>query len=231
MDERRSRLFLPSVFRGPVYHDARGLYRVFNTAEYRFYRTDGSAPAEGDTPFATSSSLPATPATTYADGDWYLSASYFNGVIDSGFLPLGANGETWVRMPIAGGATTGTPPQAPQDIRLGVEASGVVRVHALYFQAGASRADTWALGVSYDGSTPAADTPTDTATMATAGVAVLAMALPAQANGTTVKVRTQVRRGTVYSEGSSVLTATADAAGPSAPTYGESWPGSVGEGA
>jgi len=211
------------------YATGRGQYRVFNAAEYRFYRTDGSPPSEGDSPYATSSSLPDTPATTYGDGDWYISSSFYNGVLDSGFLPLGENGETYVRLNLSSGVDLGTPPQAPQDIRLTLEPSGVVRVHALYFQTGSNRADTWALGVSYDGSTPAADSPTDTATMVTSGVAVLALALPSQANGTTVTVRTQVRRGTVYSEDSEALVTTADATGPTAPTYGESWPGSLAE--
>lgn len=211
------------------YSTARGQYRVFNAAVYRFYRTDGSPPEEGDTPYATSATLPDTPATTFGDGDWYISSSFYNGVIDSGFLPLGENGETYIRLGLSGGVETGTPPQAPQDIRLGLEANGVVRVHALYFQAGSNRADTWAVGATFNGVDPVEDSPTLTPTMATSGLAVLALALPAQVDGTTVKVRTQARRGIVYSEGSSVLTVLADAEGPTVPTYGESWPGGIAE--
>lgn len=212
----------------------RGLYRIFNGAEYRFYRTDGAPPAEGDAPLESNPTLPHTTAATFADGDWYLSVDFFNGVLSSGFLVLGTNGETWVRLPLSGGADAGVPPQAPQDVRLGVEAGGVVRVFALYLEVGSLRADEFAIAFTTDGSPPPVDTPDLTqAIPAGAGLAVLELALPAQADSTLVRVRVQVRRtGTpdVYSEGSSILDATADAVGPSAPLGGEAWPGSLPEG-
>lgn len=237
---RRPDLFAPvvdpSIFRGRFYLDARGKYRVFNAAEYRFYRSSSAPPAEGDTPFATNATLPHTPADTYADGCWYLSVSYFNGVIDSGFLPLGEAGETYLRLDLSGGAQAGSPPRGPLDWRLEARASGVVRVIGVY-QADDLRADQWAIAYTTNGSTPPEDTPDVTQTMATRGLVILAYDLPGQADGTTVKVRLQSRRndGTdespswVYSDGSTVLTATADAVGPSVPLAGERWPGQLPE--
>ena len=68
-----------------------------------------------------------------------------------------------------------------------------------------------------------------TVAMPSRGLAVLAYDLPAQGDGTTVKVRLQTRRQDngrwTYSENSIVLTAVADAQGPSAPIAGAVWPG------
>jgi len=225
----RSRSTDPATYRGRFYHDGRGLYRVFNAAEYRFYRDNAAPPAEDDAPFATNATLPHTPADVYADGTWYLSVSWFNGVIDSGFLPLGEHGETYLRLDLAGGEETTGPPQGPADWRLELDAAGVVRVVAFYWESGALRADEWSIAYTIDGGDPPEDTPDVTVTMA-AGLAVLDYELPAQANGTTVKVRLQTRRDdTVYSEDSTIKTATADAAGPTAPLDAERWAGPLPE--
>ena len=72
-----------------------------------------------------------------------------------------------------------------------------------------------------NGTTPAAGSPTATVAITAAGMAYLAYDLPAQVDGTTVKVLVQTRTGSVYSVPGSVLTITADAAGPSAPVNGE----------
>jgi len=229
---RKSLAADPSVFRTRFRHDARGLYRVFNAAEYRFYRSNAAPPVEGDVPFATSAALPHTPADVYADGTWYLSASYFNGVIDSGFLPLGPAGETYLRLDLADGEESGSPPAGPTDWRLALDAAGVVRVVGFYWESGSLRADQWALAYTTDGGAPAADAPDVTATMA-AGLAILDYALPGQADGTTVKVRLQTRRDDdgdwVYSEDSVVKTITADAAGPTAPLDAQRWAGALPE--
>jgi|GEM_PF-1616296 len=218
----------PAVFRTRFQHDARGLYRVFNAAEYRFYRSNAAPPVEGDVPFATSATLPHTPADLYADGTWYLSASYFNGVIDSGFLPLGPAGETYLRLDLADGEESDSPPAGPTDWRLELDAGGVVRVVGFYWESGALRADTWSLAYTVDGGDPPEDTPDVTVAMA-AGLAVLDYALPAQPDGTTVKVRLQTSRddddAPVYSEASEIKTATADAAGPTAPLDAQRWAG------
>lgn len=209
----------------------RGLYRIFNAAEYRFFRTDGSPPAEGDTPLESNATLPHTTAATWADGNWYVSVDFFNGNISSGFLVLGENGETWIRLPISGGASVGAPPRAPADVRIQNVGGGVVKVFALYTELGDDRADTWAIAFTTNGVDPPEDAPDVTVAMLGSGVEVLEYLLPAQANGTTVKVRVQTRRsGTAYSEGSQVLQVTADAVGPTAPVAGVSWPGSIQEG-
>jgi len=215
------------------YATIRGLYRVFNPAVYRFY-WDVSPPSEGDSPSATSSTLPYTTGDTFTGtGTWYFSASWFNGVIDSGFLPVGPNGETYLRLDLVSDAEVGQPPQPPNDWRLEATAGAVVRIWGLYFETSDDRAEQWAIAYTTDGSTPATDSPDISQEMPTSGLAVLQYDLPAVANATTVKVRLQTRRndGTdespdwVYSESSTVKTITADAAGPTEPVDAETWRG------
>jgi len=218
---------------GRFYIEARGKYRIFNDAEYRFYYSNSAPPEEGATPDETSSSLPHTTADTFADGTWYLSVSFFNGVIDSGFLPVGPNGETYLRLDVADGAATGSPPNGPNAWHLERRSGGVIRVCAWYVQTGSLRADQFAITYTTDDGTPGEDDPDGTSSIVSGGLAVLQYDLPAQDHGTPVTVRLQTRRndGTaespswVYSEGSSTLSKTADAEGPSAPPTGENWAG------
>ncbi len=199
--------------------DARGRYRVFNPAVYRFYRSNSVPPVEGDTPFATNATLPHEPADTYADGTWYLSVSLFNGIFDSGFLPLGSMGETFLRLDLSGGVVIGSPPAGPLQWHIENIGGGVVRIIAVYLESGAVRAVDWAIGRTFNGSTPAADTPDETAVITSSGIAILEHSLAAQSDGTTVKVRLQTRRldsSYVYSEDSEVKTIVADAVGPAA---------------
>jgi hypothetical protein len=215
------------------YLDARGLYRIFNPAEYRFYRSRLGAPSEGLTPFATSPSLPAVPTDTFADGSWYLSMSYFNGVLDSGFLPLGPAGETYVRLDVAAGGVVGSPPAAPLNCRLAAIGGGVVQITAVYYEDGGNRAGEWAIAYTIDGSDPSVDDPDFTAELSASGLAILTYQLPAAADGATVKVRLQTRRndGTegepnwVYSGGSTVQSFLVDASSPSAPLVADRWAG------
>jgi hypothetical protein len=137
-----------------------------------------------------------------------------------------------LKLVISGGVEVGAPPGAPQNWALEQRAAGVIRVTGLYLETGALRADTWAIGYTTNGSAPAEDTPTVTQAMSGSGIEVLSYDLPAQANGTTVKVRLQTRRGAApysYSDGSTVLTATADAEGPAATDAGAAWPGRLPE--
>jgi hypothetical protein len=198
--------------------DARGKYRIFNAAVYRFYRSNSTPPVPGDTPFATNASLPHEPTDVYADGTWYLSVSYFNGIYDSGFLPVGPLGETYVRMDLAAGVETTSPPAGPLRWHIENVGGGVVRIVAVYAESSTLRASQWAAAYTVNGSTPATDTPDVTQAMDASGLAVLTYDLPAQANGTTVKVRLQTRRfddpSYTYSEDSEVQTITADASGP-----------------
>lgn len=215
----------------------RGLYRIFNAAGYRFYRSSVAPPAETDSPFATSATLPSTPANTYVDGTWYLSASYFDGVLDSGFLPLGTHGEAYLVVEIAGGVLIATRPHGPSNAFLTVKAGGVIRVNAFYLAASdpaATRANEWSIGYTTNGSTPAIDSPTHVVSMGRGGLQVLAYDLPAQADGTTVKVQLQTRHSPAlgsptYSLPGTVLVAVADAAGPTAPLSAVAWPGGLPE--
>lgn len=214
----------------------RGLYRVFNDAEYRFYRSNVAPPVEGDTPFDTAASLPHQPTDTHADGTWYFSMTYFNGVLDSGFLALDSAGSTYRRLDIDSGVATNEPPDAPDEVSVTVLAGGVVGVDAVYQPSLSLRADQWAITYTTDGSdplTPPAVSPDTTVAIAASGVAYLSLQLPAQSHGTTVKVRVQTRRldgaTWVYSEGSTIQTATADANGPTAATGLAVWPGAIEE--
>jgi hypothetical protein len=213
----------------PLNLDLRGLYRIFNTAVYRFYRSNSAPLAEGSSPFATNATLPHTPTDTYADGTWYLSASYFNGVLDSGFLPVGPRGETYLRLDLASGASTGSPPAGPLDWRVEAVAGGAVRVAAFYHEPATNRASQWTIAYTDNGDTPAEDHVDVYVAMEPSGVSVLDYTLPAADNGDTVKVRLQTRRndGTdavpvwVYSDGSTVKSVTADTTGPTTPLFGE----------
>ncbi len=214
--------------RGRFYAEHRGVYRVFGEACYRLYRHAMRPPEATDAPFATSETLPATPADTFADGTWYLAASYFNGVLDSGFLPIGPAGETYLRLDVAAGIGTTSPPAGPLDVRLEARADGIVRVTAVAVLEASDPAEEWALAYTVNGTDPTAGAPTVTAAMS-GRLAVWTYDLPAQPDGTEVRVRVQTRRndGTVlapvwtYSEGSTVVTVDVDAAGPSVPRGGE----------
>lgn len=205
---------------------ARGTYRIFGPAVYRFYRSTSAPPAPGDVPYATSASLPATPATTFADGTWYVSASYFDGVYDSGFLPMGPGGETYKTLVVSGGVAKSFPPAVPSDAKIRGRAGGVARVTAIYLPAcdavaigGPGPADAWAITYTTDGSAP---TPcSGTADVPTVAVAIpprsnrpqLAVDLPAQVAGTNVKAIVQLRRALspsrwAYSAPSAVLSVT-----------------------
>ena len=202
------------------YLDARGLYRVFNAAAYRFYRSNVAPPVEGDTPFDTNPTLPFEPSAAFADGTWWLSMSYFNGVIDSGFRPVGPRSETARRIDISGGKLVTSPPLGPDDWRLELLTGGVVRIVAYYGESGTQRATEWGIAFTTDLSIPAADAPDIVIPIEAGGVAVLSHLLPAQPDLTTVQVRLQTRRDDngsfVYSENSVVKQLTVDTSGPAA---------------
>jgi len=218
------------------YADFGARYRIFDDAEYRIYRSNTGPPSDDDEPFATTAALPHTPDGIFPADTWYVSVSYFDGVLDSGFLPIGSGGETYLWLDISDGVFD-LPPHAPQLWRLEQRANGVVRIVGVYIQPGNLRAAAWSIAYTVNGSTPPADTPDVTVDVPAVGLAVLAYDLPAQSHGTTVKVRLQVRRndGTdevpnwVYSEGSTVETTTADATGPSVPLAADRWAGRLPE--
>jgi hypothetical protein len=107
---------------------ARGLFRIFNPACYGIY-CESTPPVQGSTPTFMSTSLPASHGT-FADGTWYVSVSYFDGVYDSGFLPVGPAGETYQKIVVSGGSGQTAPP-APLTLDLEETAPGVVTVTAI----------------------------------------------------------------------------------------------------
>ena len=230
---RATLLPLPRVSFSTHRASARGLYRIFNTAGFRFFWSNSGAPVAGTTPQATNATLPYQPSATFADGTWYLSVSYFDGVLDSGFLPIGPQGQTYLVLVISGGAALGTPPSGPTNPRLQVRAGGVVRVLASYIPAadGVNAADHWGIAYTTNGSTPPSGSATikPAITTGSGALKLLAYDLPAQTNGTVVKVQLQMIRGTTYSLPGTVLSATADATGPSAPLALQSWFGPLPE--
>lgn len=122
-------------------------------------------------------------------------------------------------------------PSDPEDVTIEAAAGGAVRIDALYL-AGldgyegpgttGDAADTWAIWITDDGSTPdPGDTPTATETMALAtGWAKLEYTSGAYADGATIKALVRVRRTADGGESTNtgVVTTTADATAPGAPS-------------
>lgn len=224
--------------RGKYYLDGRGKYRIFNDALYRFYRDNAFPPDEGDAPFDTNASLPHTPADAYADGTWHLSADRFNGVLSSGFRPLGDDAETHLVLEISGGQEVNAAPDMPIDVWLEQAPGGKVRVLAIYNQDDALRADEWAVawGTSAPGpppEEPPPNAPDYTESIPASGFAMLDYEIAAQPDGHTVVVLVQTRRDDgswkYSSSGIGMRYIVADASGPGAPPGGEVWPGKLPE--
>src|SRR5262245_48112537 len=114
---RRGIIVAPPLGRSRYHQRFIGLWRAYNAAVYRIYMTLGSPPVAGSTPTLTTATLPRTVPGAFADGVWYLSVSWFNGVLDSGFLPIGPAGETYIRFDFAGGVPIQSPPRAPVSFR------------------------------------------------------------------------------------------------------------------
>lgn len=222
-----------------------GACTIVGHRTYRLYRKLNTAPVPGiDPPFAEGHSLPATPDVAWADGDWYISATRFNGVIESGRYPVGPKGEPYQILTISGAAAGYVPPQGPYSWALEPRPAGVVRIHGTYVgsgDAGASaggRAEEWVINYTTDGSVPVAGTPDFTSAMSFAGqVAHLSYDLPAQDHGRNVRVLLRTRRndGTegspvwTYSANVDTLLAVADAIGPTSPLAADMWRGRLPE--
>jgi hypothetical protein len=226
--------------------DLLGHWRIFNTPEYRFYRSNVAPPLETDTPFATSASLPDTPPDTYADGTWYLAVSLFDGAIDSGFFPIGPNGEPYITVTIVDEKIVGT--QAPNPpISWHLEqrgGDGDVWLIATYFKGNAPQADQFTYKWTSDGTTPSDPTynpvdlnPTDEkyvgkTTITTEALAVLEKLLGTYADGKTITAKCATARQDV--DGFSVAwlvstfetkTLVVNTVGPTAPVAADAWPG------
>ena len=200
----------------------RSVYRVFAPPAYRFYGSKDVPPAEGSTPFATAAELPATiqlpdvPVGMSIDGTWYVSVSYFNGVLDSGFLAIGSDGATWRRIDIQGGQQIRVPPTAPTDLAIVEIPGGGARLLGTYDDSGDLRANEWAIAYTLDGTVPAESNPGVTLPIQESGGASLYFPIGTSGGTVTIRARVQVRRndGTadsplrVYSAGSEALSLT-----------------------
>ena len=191
---------------------ARGMFHIYGPAEYRIYRSQGSPPVQGSTPWATASTLPATPTDTFADGTWYLAVSYFDGIYDSGFYPVGPAGETYQTLVISGGTVAAAPPPAPLAIALQESNPGVVSILAMVASATAE-ATEWQISYTVNGGAATIVTKPFTA----AALAVLSYSLPAQSAGSLVAVSVQLSDSGTLSPAISASITLAAGSGPSAP--------------
>lgn len=111
----------------------RGRSRIFNAAQYRFYRKDGSVPVPGvDSAHATASSLPSTPAGAWADGDWYITVTYFNGVIESLPKLQPPDGTPAKFLEIASSAEVDLAPGDASEYSISAIAGAKIRAQAIY---------------------------------------------------------------------------------------------------
>jgi hypothetical protein len=186
-----------------VYHGAfRGALRIYNTAEYRFYRTDdGSAPdPDSDAPYATASSLPATPAVDFADGTWNVTVTYFNGVLESSPLAIGPAGETYLTLVIDSGEETEAAPNGPITWRINEEVAagttdGTLSVIAMLYVDTDAPADEVGVWVATGASVPSGDGAPDYSTSVPSnsmGVVSIVVPMTDYALGTTVNVGVRV---------------------------------------
>jgi hypothetical protein len=215
-----------------------GLWRIKNAAKYWFRWNTSRPPTLDDPVNGTTATLPHTPADTFTSGTVYVAMTYFNGVLESGFYPVGANNEPYLRIDLdAGGTQTISPPAAPLTVDLQDRGAGTARIVAYYSDraAEAYRADQWCVAYTTDGTTPPADTPDYTASIGSGVVIPLMLDLDADFDGaafpashnTALQVRVQTRRndGTAgspdwtYSKttDADVQSITIDAQGPDAP--------------
>lgn len=225
----------PGLFRERTYGSGRGCYVIEGEAHVLFY-WGTSPPDENSAADAEQSDFPYTTDDTFTDGTYYFAARVTNGLYTSPFIPVGPNEETYLRIDLSSGTETEEPPGNPKVAKLIVCSGGVVKVVVAYFQVNSTvRADQICITATYDGTDPAEDTPDYTIDIPAHGPVMKTYDLPAQSHGTTVKARVQMRRndGTsespnyIYSDTDSddILTAAADAQGPSAPMDAEIYPG------
>lgn len=210
-----------------------GLWRAFNAAGYRVYWQHGSPPSAGDAPVAVGPTLPIHISGPIADGVWYLSVSWFNGVLDSGFLPIGPAGETWLRFDFDRGAPSATPPRAPISARGELLPDMGWKIHAVYAEDGPDRADEWVIYTLVD-TDPNGDPLTgnrETIPMASGGVGILSFtpAIPAATGGEYAIALVRTARGGVESENTAAIVLAGDDAGPDAPVGYTQWSGAAPE--
>jgi hypothetical protein len=189
---------------------ARGLFRIFNDAVYRLYWSNSTPPVAGSTPTATctAGAFPYT-VSGLTSGTWYFSLSYFDGVYDSGFLPVGPAGEGYLTYVYSAGSPLAPPPPAPFELELAETAPGVVTVTAMATDPG-NVGDVWYV--------TATVTPyTYTQPVSSGALAILSYSLPAVSAGTTVDVTVCLKTSGGTASGTLSTSITTATGGPTAP--------------
>lgn len=218
---------VPLIDTGRRCMTARGRFRIAAEAEYRFYHA--TTPVMPATPFDTNATLPYSPTDTFGDGTHYFWMTYFNGFVESDPYPIGPRGELYWRLDISGGAEVTSPPAAPDSWDLTPITGGGCLVTATYYEeAGSIRADSFSMSVTFDGSDPTPGSDDYNVPIDDDGLAILEYdGITPQADGTTIKVILQMKRGTSFSEDYEIKTITADAIGPDAPEAADAWRGEI----
>lgn len=239
---RTSKIFGPRRDWGRRENKAIVRYRVFNSAEYRIYINTSAPPQPGDTPTLTTASLPyEDPGTTFvAPNKYYISMSYFNGVYDSGFYPIGPAGESYLILdlsvtPVVTTSRPLNPQYATAFIRYDVYGTFIATLQATYFEEGDNRATEFAAWYSYSGyPSDGESSPDYTATIDDNGIAVMEWSgvtgsvYPATAYFR-VKTRRLIAEDTyVYSKTGVLASCTADASAVTGNVI-QAWPRPVGE--
>jgi hypothetical protein len=184
-------------------------------------------------PDVTGPTLPLTSADLPFNSILYCALAYFNGVLNSGFLPVGPAGETYFIVEIVAGHVVSEPPSGPNDWSLVDAGNGEMRIRAVYTETGSTRAHEWAIAYTTNGTDPPIDAPDVTIPMLAIGAALLDYVIVILTHGATLKVRVQTRRNDGsealpdwrYSRDSYVLTITVDTSAPATPLDARVWPG------
>ena len=190
---------------------------------YLVFRGTGAEPdPETDSPYETFNTLPHTTAAQSVGTNYYFILRSQN---DYGVRSK--NLASWYLSLDGSGDQNATPPTAPEYVSVVAADAGTVDAFFDYSRLvdlSANRADTWAIWYTTDGSTPDPDVDpvTATETMQFVGdVARLRYQVPAQVDGTTVKVIVRTRLAgspDVDSTNTTIYTITADTDGPATPS-------------
>lgn len=195
-----------------------GCYRVRGSAVYSAYTGDGSNPdTVSGTAYATFASLPATPATTFGDGDHRFAVTLTN--------PYGIEGpakrvSSSRRHYVVSGTETTPPPDAPDRVWIRQLPGGIPELNARVFRPPHDRQAPTSLSawVTTDGSAPGSGDPTYTPTVNwNSGVFLWRQRLAAQIDATVVKVLAKTKRGSTLSTNTTVVQSTISLTGPDVP--------------
>lgn len=203
---------------GRAYSEAIALYRCRGSAQYEGFQGTTEPDPEHDAAAATGAALPLTITAAITNGEYHHAAILRNA------YGLGGGLQDIQRVTVAAGVQGTNAPDGDLDVRLEPRAGGVTRVHSRFGmpQETDRRPIEWALWYTTNGSTPGSGSPNVTATLTRARrSAVWQYDLPAQADGTVVKVLVKVRKaGPVYQVSGTSANLTIRTTGPLAPASG-----------